>query len=145
MSVQDDIKRLVSRNDVTICQSDASRRKSSGDVLSNKSDVRYKQYGLRRMSCDVKSYKPDVKNRLSDARRKSCDAFKPYDVLYKVLVIGESNVGKSAFINKYQNPEKPLPSLLPTIGIDYRLVDMVIDGLRVRVQLWDTVGQERYS
>lgn len=67
-----------------------------------------------------------------------------YDVLYKVLVIGESSVGKTALINKYQNPDKPLPNLLSTIGIDYRSVDIIIDGLRVRVQLWDTVGQERY-
>ena len=71
-------------------------------------------------------------------------ARKAYDVLYKVLVIGESSVGKTALVSKYQKPDEALPNLLPTIGIDYRLVDIAIDGLRVRVQLWDTVGQERY-
>ncbi|XP_057314947.1 uncharacterized protein LOC130656140 [Hydractinia symbiolongicarpus] len=77
------------------------------------------------------------------------DGFEPvprkeYDVIYKALVVGESSVGKTALVRRYKNPDKKLPNLLPTIGIDYRTVDMVIDGLRVRVQLWDTVGQERY-
>lgn len=67
-----------------------------------------------------------------------------YDIIYKALVIGESSVGKTALVRKYKNPNSKLPNLLPTIGIDYRTVDKVIDGLRVRVQLWDTVGQERY-
>lgn len=67
-----------------------------------------------------------------------------YDIIYKALVIGESSVGKTALVRRYKNPNSKLPNLLPTIGIDYRTVDKVIDGLRVRVQLWDTVGQERY-
>ena len=104
---------------------------------------KYSPNGTKNRQSDVK-YDSDVRNKPSDVKSKKIDAkYKQYDVLYKVLVIGESSVGKSALINKYQNPDKPLPNLLSTIGIDFRLVDLVIDGLRVRVQLWDTVGQER--
>ena len=39
-----------------------------------------------------------------------------YDLIYKAIVIGESHVGKTALIRKYQNPDKELPNLLPTIG-----------------------------
>lgn len=71
-------------------------------------------------------------------------SIREYDVIYKVLLIGESGVGKTAMIQRYKNPDLKLPNYLPTIGIDFRLVDLVVDGLKVRVQLWDTVGQERY-
>lgn len=70
---------------------------------------------------------------------------KDHDVLYKALILGESAVGKTALVQKYTSPDRKFsPNLLPTIGIDYRTVIRIIDGLRVKVQLWDTVGQERY-
>jgi len=70
---------------------------------------------------------------------------KNYDLLYKVIIIGESQVGKTALLRRYQYPDRALPlNLNSTIGIDYRNADMVIDGLRVRVQLWDTAGQEQF-
>jgi len=67
-----------------------------------------------------------------------------YDVIYKILFIGDSGVGKTAMIQRYKNRDIILPDYLPTVGIDFRLVDLVLDDVRVRVQLWDTVGQERY-
>ncbi|XP_066923038.1 uncharacterized protein [Clytia hemisphaerica] len=67
-----------------------------------------------------------------------------FDLTYKAIVIGESQVGKTALVKRYKNPNSKLPNLLPTIGIDFRAVDKVIDGLKIRVQLWDTAGQERF-
>lgn len=68
-----------------------------------------------------------------------------YDILLKALMIGESGVGKTAFVTRYQDPLKKLPMrFLPTLGIDYIKIDQIIDGIKVRTQLWDTVGQERF-
>ena len=43
---------------------------------------------------------------------------KDYDVIYKALVIGETQVGKTALVRRYKNPNAKLPNLLPTIGIN---------------------------
>lgn len=69
---------------------------------------------------------------------------KEHDLLYKVVVIGESNVGKTALVCRYKNPYDILPSLLPTIGIDFRNIYLEVDGIKVCTQLWDTAGHERF-
>ncbi|XP_065063815.1 ras-related protein Rab-13-like [Rhopilema esculentum] len=70
---------------------------------------------------------------------------KQHDVTYKVLVLGESTVGKTALIKCYTEKDKDFnPNLVPTIGIDYKTEYMTIDKLKIRVQIWDTAGQERF-
>eukprot|EP00112_Aurelia_sp_Birch-Aquarium-sp1_P026481 Seg940.12 transcript_id=Seg940.12/GoldUCD/mRNA.D3Y31 product="Ras-related protein RABE1a" protein_id=Seg940.12/GoldUCD/D3Y31 len=70
---------------------------------------------------------------------------KNYDVTYKVLVLGESTVGKTALIKCYTESDKEFdPNLVPTIGIDYRTIFTTIDNLKIRTQIWDTAGQERF-
>lgn len=39
-----------------------------------------------------------------------------FDITYKAIVIGESQVGKTALVNRYKNPTSSLPNLMPTIG-----------------------------
>lgn len=70
---------------------------------------------------------------------------KDYDVSYKVLLIGESGVGKTSLIRSYSKPNETFTStLLPTYGIDFVNVVTIVDGVRVRLQIWDTAGQERF-
>jgi len=70
---------------------------------------------------------------------------KDYDLSYKVLLIGESAVGKSSLIRCYSKPDQPFTSaLMPTYGIDFVNVITIMDGVRVRLQIWDTAGQERF-
>jgi len=70
---------------------------------------------------------------------------KDYDVTYKVLVLGESTVGKTALIRYHCGKDTEFnPNLVPTIGIDYKTEYATIDKLRIRVQIWDTAGQERF-
>ena len=40
-----------------------------------------------------------------------------FDLTYKAIVIGESQVGKTALVKSYKNPNSKLPNLLPTIGL----------------------------
>lgn len=68
-----------------------------------------------------------------------------YDVTYKLLLIGDANVGKSSLAVRYLRGEFD-ESLLATIGIEYtnKLLSLA-DGTRARLQVWDTAGQERFQ
>lgn len=65
------------------------------------------------------------------------------DINFKIVVVGESGVGKTNILTRYIN-DKFFVSQNTTIGIEFstKLIDM--DGKKVKVQLWDTAGQERY-
>lgn len=70
---------------------------------------------------------------------------KDYDISYKVLLIGETAVGKSSLIRSYSKPNESFTtSLMPTYGIDFVNIITTVDGVRVRLQIWDTAGQERF-
>jgi len=68
---------------------------------------------------------------------------KSYDVQLKLMIIGDSTVGKSSLINRFVDGNF-LTSLTSTIGVDFKVKLVDIDNLRVRLQIWDTAGQERY-
>ncbi|KAL8270347.1 hypothetical protein Esti_005734 [Eimeria stiedai] len=66
-----------------------------------------------------------------------------YDHLLKLLLIGDSGVGKSSLLlrfaeNKYDEQQ------LSTIGVDFRVRFLTIDGVRLKLAIWDTAGQERF-
>ena len=61
----------------------------------------------------------------------------------KLLLIGDSGVGKSCLLCRFTN-NKFDDSNLSTIGIDFKVRHMVIDGKPVKLELWDTAGQERF-
>ena len=66
---------------------------------------------------------------------------------FKILMIGDSGVGKSSILHRYANDQFS-PNFLPTIGIDYKIKQLAIEdklGKRTfRLSLWDTAGQERF-
>jgi Ras-related protein Rab-8A len=61
----------------------------------------------------------------------------------KLLLIGDSAVGKTSLLLRFCD-DKFSPSFVATIGIDFRVKHLTIDGAPVRAQLWDTAGQERF-
>ncbi|XP_048462815.1 EF-hand calcium-binding domain-containing protein 4B-like [Rhincodon typus] len=65
------------------------------------------------------------------------------DRIFKVVFIGNSGVGKSSFIHRFCN-DRFLSEINPTIGIDFQVKSLVVDKIRVALQLWDTAGQERF-
>jgi len=66
-----------------------------------------------------------------------------FDYLLKIVMIGDTNVGKTNIISRLVNDEF-LQNSKATIGVDFATKNFQIDGSSVKVQIWDTAGQERY-
>ena len=68
----------------------------------------------------------------------------PKETLYKVLVIGDTSVGKTSFIMRYADNIFQ-ESYIATIGMDYKLKNINLEnGKLVKLQIWDTAGQEKF-
>ncbi|XP_018331260.1 putative Ras-related protein Rab-33 [Agrilus planipennis] len=63
--------------------------------------------------------------------------------VFKVIVVGDSNVGKTSLTYRFCEG-KFLETSEATIGVDFRERILVIDGEEIKLQLWDTAGQERF-
>ncbi|BES95372.1 unnamed protein product [Nesidiocoris tenuis] len=62
---------------------------------------------------------------------------------YKVLVLGDSNVGKTCIVHRYCD-ETYYDTYISTIGIDFKQKIISVDGTPIKMQIWDTAGQERF-
>ncbi|XP_010549051.1 PREDICTED: ras-related protein RABA2a-like [Tarenaya hassleriana] len=66
-----------------------------------------------------------------------------YDYLFKVVLIGDSGVGKSNLLSRFTRNEFCLDSK-STIGVEFATRTLQVEGRTVKAQIWDTAGQERY-
>jgi len=66
-----------------------------------------------------------------------------YDYLFKLLLIGDSGVGKSCLLLRFAD-DSFTDSYISTIGVDFRFRTVNIDMKTVKLQIWDTAGQERF-
>ncbi|KAL1241204.1 Ras-related protein [Trichinella pseudospiralis] len=66
-----------------------------------------------------------------------------YDYLFKVVLIGDSGVGKSNLLSRFTRNEFNLESKT-TIGVEFATRSIQVDGKTIKAQIWDTAGQERY-
>jgi Ras-related protein Rab-11A len=66
-----------------------------------------------------------------------------YDYLFKVVLIGDSGVGKSNLLSRFTKNEFNLESK-STIGVEFATRTLKVDGKVVKAQIWDTAGQERF-
>ncbi|KAB5562451.1 hypothetical protein PHYPO_G00017900 [Pangasianodon hypophthalmus] len=69
---------------------------------------------------------------------------KQYDVLFRLLLLGDSGVGKTCLLCRLTDNEFLSPHI-STIGVDFKMKTIEVNGIKVRIQIWDTAGQERYQ
>mgnify|MGYP002136606732 CR=1 FL=1 len=66
-----------------------------------------------------------------------------FDNLYKILVLGDAAVGKTNFLIRFTE-NTFADNYINTIGFDYRSEIITIDDKKIKLQIWDTAGQDRY-
>lgn len=66
------------------------------------------------------------------------------DYVFKVVLIGDSAVGKSQLLARFARNEFSLESKA-TIGVEFQTKTLVIDHKTIKAQIWDTAGQERLA
>ncbi|TMX02181.1 hypothetical protein EJD97_022461 [Solanum chilense] len=71
------------------------------------------------------------------------DYNKKIDYVFKIVLIGDSAVGKSQLLARFARNEFNLDSKA-TIGVEFQTKTLIIDNRTVKAQIWDTAGQERY-
>ncbi|XP_061044679.1 ras-related protein Rab-8A [Eubalaena glacialis] len=74
---------------------------------------------------------------------RECNMAKTYDYLFKLLLIGDSGVGKTCVLFRFSE-DAFNSTFISTIGIDFKIRTIELDGKRIKLQIWDTAGQERF-
>lgn len=69
---------------------------------------------------------------------------RPQDYLFKVVLIGDSAVGKSNLLSRFARDQFH-PNSKSTIGVEFQTKTLDVQGKVIRAQVWDTAGQERFK
>ena len=83
---------------------------------------------------------------MSNEQKRESDSksiLEEYDIKLKIMVLGESMVGKTCLINRYTN-DKFGGRYLCTVGIDFQKKRIEKNNKKILLQIWDTAGQERF-
>lgn len=67
-----------------------------------------------------------------------------WDHFYKIVTIGDSNVGKTCIIKRFVDNTFFNKDFISTVGIDFSTKMINIDDAKIKLQIWDTAGQERF-
>lgn len=75
--------------------------------------------------------------------KNEADLSLDYDYLVKVVMVGDSGVGKTCLMRRFTE-NRWSESFISTIGVDFAIKTLEINGKRTKLQIWDTAGQERF-
>ncbi|XP_071577556.1 ras-related protein Rab-37 isoform X2 [Temnothorax nylanderi] len=66
------------------------------------------------------------------------------DLLFKVMLLGDSGVGKTCLLTRFRDGRFLAGNYITTVGIDFRNKVVTVDDTPIKLQIWDTAGQERF-
>ena len=64
--------------------------------------------------------------------------------IFKLILIGDSNTGKTSLINRYVHNTFDKKHMC-TIGVDFMMKRLIVNNQPIKLQIWDTAGMERYK
>jgi len=67
-----------------------------------------------------------------------------YDYLFKLLMVGDTNVGKTSMLLRFHSGEFKEGSNRPTVGVDLKVKIVTFRSQKLKLTIWDTAGQERF-
>ncbi len=107
------------------------------DSIRGRSSSRSRIYSM----VETEEMKQNIQSRVE----KNPKNFSPYDfdALYKIVLIGESNTGKTSMLLRFAD-NVFTENYLCTIGVDFKIKTLRVDNKVVKMQIWDTAGQERF-
>lgn len=79
-----------------------------------------------------------------DISLDSSNLNKPYSFIFKIILIGDSNCGKTSSINRYVKKTFS-ENYICTIGVDFLMKNLLINNELIKLQIWDTAGMEKYK
>ncbi len=75
--------------------------------------------------------------------KRNIEETEEYDRSIKVIILGDTNVGKTSIINRLKNEE--IQDLHTTLGVEHHTYLLSINSYKIRMQIWDTAGQEKFN
>ncbi|CAM9622428.1 unnamed protein product [Chrysoparadoxa australica] len=125
----------------------SGKRKGSRGGLSQKTldivtnlETHKKGVGTRQELADLEE---DLKMAAEEKSRLRGGAGQSVDHTIKILLLGDSGVGKTSLMMRYSE-DKFAPNLMSTAGVDFKIRHLRIRDKNVRCQIWDTAGQEKF-
>ncbi|CAH0555967.1 unnamed protein product [Brassicogethes aeneus] len=105
---------------------------------------------LRRHNCDedagpsseCQEFNEEITDPYILRRKESTDCV--YDIFVKVMLLGDSGVGKTCILMRFRDGLFLRGNFISTVGVDFRNKVVSVDQTRVKLQIWDTAGQERF-
>lgn len=79
----------------------------------------------------------------SSPKREAAKMASNFDYLLKIVIIGDQSVGKSSILVRYADNVFSDQSI-STIGVDFKIKTLTLQGKTVKLQIWDTAGQEKF-
>ena len=75
--------------------------------------------------------------------KKSSPEVRPYDYLYKLVLVGDSDTGKTSLMTGFGGGDFSTDHI-PTVGVDFTIRTIGFDEMLIKLQMWDTAGDPRF-
>ena len=99
---------------------------------------------IENWSINYRTYSEISEKMLQSKMLKTGKIDENYDYMVKLIIIGDSGVGKTNILTRFCNDQFK-ETHLATIGVDFNIKNIQIDNKRLKLQIWDTAGQERFK
>uniref|UniRef100_A0A0N4Z015 Ras-related protein Rab-3 n=1 Tax=Parastrongyloides trichosuri TaxID=131310 RepID=A0A0N4Z015_PARTI len=100
-------------------------------------------HGISQQASYIMAHTNAVASTGSNAPAAGGQGDNSFDYMFKLLIIGNSSVGKTSFLFRYCD-DSFTSAFVSTVGIDFKVKQVVKGDKKVKLQIWDTAGQERY-